>query len=77
MDSKEKVHVHSPNLMTYKASQAWIQKLEGITWWVNVCTGLAGCAPVYLSIFEITVYLESEYREILGSVQSLFPIPKK
>ena len=71
MDSKEKVHVYSLDLMTYRASQAWFQKLEGITWWVNVCTGLAGCAPVYLSIFEITVYLESEYQEILDSDKTL------
>ena len=71
MDSKEKVHVYSLDLMTYRASQAWFQKLEGITWWVNVCAGLAGCAPVYLSIFEITVYLESEYQEILDSDKTL------
>ena len=55
-------------------------KTPGITWWVNVCTGLAGCAPVYLSIFEITVYFESEYREILDSDKTrheiIVPIPK-
>ena len=47
MGSKERVHVHSLNLMTYRASQAWIQKLEGITCWVNVRTRLAGRAPTF------------------------------